>query len=89
MIDNRILTLAALQHGLIARTQLYGFGISAKRIQRARTSGWFRPIFPDVFLIAPSADTFAMRCRAIQLWVDCVASLGCDRGRSNTPSRTT
>jgi hypothetical protein len=68
VINNSILERARGQHGLVTRQQLLDCGLGRSFLARAVERQWFRRLLPTVYLIAPAPDTFAMRCRAVQLW---------------------
>ncbi len=54
----------------MSRQQLINKGVGRSFLTSATRAGWFRRILPTVYLIAPAPDTFATRCRAVQLWCD-------------------
>jgi hypothetical protein len=70
VISSNVLALARRQHGVVHRRQLAELRVSAKQIRGARSRGQLIRVFQDVFVVAPSPDTFELRCHAVQLWMN-------------------
>lgn len=58
---------ASEQHGVLSRTQLARYGIAATELSRWKTRGWLIPFGTNVFRVAGSPVTDAMRLRAALL----------------------
>src|SRR5690242_15947709 len=51
-LDDRITSLAARQHGLVALQQLYALGVSKAAIRHRRENGRLLPLLTGVLLVA-------------------------------------
>jgi hypothetical protein len=66
--DSRAFALALKQHGLISRQQARHVGLSDSAIDRRINGKFWSVLFPGVFRVSTSRDTWKQECMAACLW---------------------
>jgi hypothetical protein len=65
----KCLQLASTQHGVISRAQARGSGLSERCLDYRCTTGRWDRLFPTVFRIEGTPQTFLQRLKALSLWL--------------------
>jgi hypothetical protein len=67
--DLRLLySLAAMQHGVVGRTQLIAFGMSWRAVDRRLQSGEFRRLLPGVYAFRVTPESYDQLLMAACIW---------------------